>query len=230
MEQAINQARHGKTNPVYLKTKDTEITGKDMRLLRDYEWLNDEVMNCTLKLIQGRNADKGLQKVFCSTTFFLPKLLLRGHAESKRLLQDTDVFEYNLWIIPYNQNKHWSLFMVDNIKRRLTYYDSYLVSYKENKEKKKAARPLPDTKCFKALRDFLENEHLRLKGTKLLHQYTTFTDLNAPQQDNGFDCGVFACQFAECLSRGAPFDFSHRDIPYFRKKMAWEILTNKFLE
>jgi len=45
-----------------------------------------------------------------------------------------------------------------------------------------------------------------------------------PQQENGFDCGVFTCQFLEALSRGEEsFIFSQKDMPYLRRRMVWEI-------
>lgn len=44
-----------------------------------------------------------------------------------------------------------------------------------------------------------------------------------PQQENGFDCGVFTCQFLETLSRGESFKFSQKNMPYLRRRMIWEI-------
>lgn len=49
-----------------------------------------------------------------------------------------------------------------------------------------------------------------------------------PQQLNGFDCGVFACQILEAASRGrgggpGKWDFSQTDMPYLRKRMMLEI-------
>ena len=52
---------------------------------------------------------------------------------------------------------------------------------------------------------------------------------NIPQQMNGSDCGVFTCLFAEYLSRGAMLTFSQSDIPYFRKRMVYEICKNQIL-
>ena len=46
-----------------------------------------------------------------------------------------------------------------------------------------------------------------------------------PIQHNGCDCGVFALQFAERLSRGAPLDFHQRDMQYFRAKIAADIMS-----
>lgn len=45
-----------------------------------------------------------------------------------------------------------------------------------------------------------------------------------PDQENGFDCGVFTCQFMETLARGDDvFDFRQENMPYMRRKMVWEI-------
>nr|CAD7460966.1 unnamed protein product [Timema tahoe] len=50
-----------------------------------------------------------------------------------------------------------------------------------------------------------------------------------PQQQNGSDCGVFTCIYAEYLSRNAELSFSQKDMPYFRQKMVYEILKSKLL-
>lgn len=45
-----------------------------------------------------------------------------------------------------------------------------------------------------------------------------------PQQENGYDCGVFTCQFLEALSRGEEsFAFTQANMPYLRRRMIWEI-------
>lgn len=53
---------------------------------------------------------------------------------------------------------------------------------------------------------------------------------NAPQQENGYDCGVFSCQYMECLSRGADFDFDQTNMPYLRQRMILEIVRGKLWE
>ena len=50
-----------------------------------------------------------------------------------------------------------------------------------------------------------------------------------PQQMNGSDCGMFACKFAEYVTRRAPFNFSQDHMPYFRRRMIHEILTLKLM-
>jgi sentrin-specific protease 1 len=54
---------------------------------------------------------------------------------------------------------------------------------------------------------------------------------DTPQQENGYDCGVFTCQFLEALSRGEEvFNFSQRNMPYLRRRMIWEVGHAKFLD
>lgn len=44
---------------------------------------------------------------------------------------------------------------------------------------------------------------------------------NVPQQENGVDCGVYCCAFAECISDGRPLTsrISARDVARLRQKM-----------
>lgn len=52
---------------------------------------------------------------------------------------------------------------------------------------------------------------------------------DVPQQENGFDCGVFTSQFAECLSRrDGLLDFAQENITYFRKKVRWKYYDGAF--
>jgi sentrin-specific protease 1 len=61
------------------------------------------------------------------------------------------------------------------------------------------------------------SDHVALK-------LTPFATQDTPQQENGFDCGVFTCQFLESLSRGEEsFNFTQGNMPYLRRRMIWEI-------
>jgi Ulp1 family protease len=60
MEEAINRARYGSADLVYFENQNSNITGKQMHNLKDGEWLDDEIINFTMKAIQERNVTKGL--------------------------------------------------------------------------------------------------------------------------------------------------------------------------
>ena len=59
---------------------------------------------------------------------------------------------------------------------------------------------------------------------QFLAHFTTELVKDIPQQENGSDCGMFTCKFAEYLSRDADISFSQDDMPYFRKRMVYEIV------
>ena len=96
----------------------------------------------------------------------------------------------------------------------------------------------------KALREYLDDEHRDKK--KKPFDFTGWVDWadevprfrsvvnfdltqsppqKTPQQENGYDCGVFTCQFLQALSRGEEedFGFTQVDMPYLRRRMIWEI-------
>jgi sentrin-specific protease 1 len=50
----------------------------------------------------------------------------------------------------------------------------------------------------------------------------------SPQQDNGFDCGVFMVMNLSLLAVGQPLDFSQEDIPRLRKVLAQRIVRSKW--
>lgn len=49
-----------------------------------------------------------------------------------------------------------------------------------------------------------------------------------PRQQNGHDCGVFALLYAIYLSMDCVFDFSQKDIAYWRQRISVEILNGLY--
>ncbi|KAF9425292.1 SUMO1 sentrin specific peptidase 1 [Podila epigama] len=81
----------------------------------------------------------------------------------------------------------------------------------------------------KILRDYLQKESLdKLKTPFDFEGWESLCPKNIPQQQNGFDCGVFTCMFIESKSRGmTKFDFSQQHMPLLRKKMVLSIINKK---
>lgn len=50
-----------------------------------------------------------------------------------------------------------------------------------------------------------------------------------PTQQNGSDCGMFSCKFAEYASRAAEIDFSQKNMPYFRQRMVYEVCKQELM-
>ena len=57
----------------------------------------------------------------------------------------------------------------------------------------------------------------------------SYSEEGIPNQMNGSACGVFACQFAEHLTREVKLRFAQQHMPYFRQKMIYELMTKQIL-
>ncbi|KAJ7783556.1 cysteine proteinase [Mycena maculata] len=204
-----------------------QVGDQDILRLKPRQWLNDEVINFYGALILGRsdsckenpttngNSVKGKKPldVHYFSTFFWTKLEKEGY-EKGRLAKWTkkiDIFSKDAILIPVNHaNIHWTGAAINFRKKRIESYDS-----------------MHDDRgrVFKLLRQYVDLEHRNKKKTPFdFSGWEDYTSDDTPRQENGFDCGVFTCQFLESLSRGEEsFNFSQKDIPYLRRRMIWEI-------
>ena len=68
-----------------------------------------------------------------------------------------------------------------------------------------------------------------LNGFQVVGAYdvTITTNTNIPFQDNGNDCGLFTCAFAEHCIYHRPIEFTQSDIPYFRRRIIIDIFEQK---
>uniref|UniRef100_A0A915E695 Ubiquitin-like protease family profile domain-containing protein n=1 Tax=Ditylenchus dipsaci TaxID=166011 RepID=A0A915E695_9BILA len=74
------------------------------------------------------------------------------------------------------------------------------------------------------IKDFLEEaaEKRRYKMLKPKN-WVGFCAKNVPLRTKAYDCGVFTCQFNECVSRNGSANFSQKQMEDIRKQMAEEI-------
>lgn len=194
-----------------------KITRRDIHTLKGLNWLNDEIINFYMNLIMDRSKDNNRPpSVYALNTFFYPKLMNSGHQSVSRWTKKVDIFAYDILLVPIHLGVHWCMATVDFKKKFISYYDSMLGN---------------NDKCLQLLLNYLEKEHLdkkkapyRTKGWKLENMK------DIPEQMNGSDCGVFACQFAEHKSRQAQMAFDQEDMPYFRRRMVYEIINSILLE
>ncbi|KAK9727602.1 Ulp1 protease family, C-terminal catalytic domain [Popillia japonica] len=191
------------------------ITRQDILTLAGLNWLNDEVINFYMNLIIERGKMNKWPKVYAMNTFFYPKVMSGGQSSVRRWTRKVDIFSYDIIAIPIHLGMHWCMSLIDFRKRRITYYDSMGSS---------------NAKCLKALLSYLEDEHLDKKKTEYdVSDWRLTNARDIPQQMNGSDCGMFACTFAEVLTRDAEINFSQEHMPYLRRKMVFEILEGRLL-
>lgn len=193
------------------------IARKDMSTLADCQWLNDEVVNFYMNMLAERSSQGGYPKVYAFNTFFYPKLAKEGHAAVKRWTRRVDLFSYDIILIPLHFTMHWCLAAVDLRRRHIAYYDSIGGS---------SGTPA----CLNDIEAYLEAESLDKRGCGIdWGPWCKKVVVDLPRQQNGSDCGVFTCQYAECLARDVEIRFGQQHMPYFRRRIVYEILHTKLL-
>lgn len=215
MLQKIHIALSGYDEEVIANKFGLMVKRRDLKTLTGLNWLNDEVINFYMNLLIERGKEENYPNVYAMNTFFYPKLLSGGHASLKRWTRKIDIFAQDIVVVPIHLGIHWCMATINFQSKSVNYYDSM---GSENH------------KCLSALRQYLEDEHLDKKKSRIdLNDWVFECAKNIPQQMNGSDCGVFSCMFAEFASTNRGFSFTQKDMPYFRNKMMYEIITMKLL-
>ena len=211
MQQVIRRAVRSR-GEVLVDAHKIQITVKDVKKLIGLNWLNDEIINFYMQMIVERSGKGKFCSVYAFTTFFYPKLKEGGHSSVKRWTKKVDIFSYSILLVPVHLGMHWCLATIDTEKKTITYYDGMGGNNRG---------------CLEALTEYLKEEHKTRKGTSMdMSNWSQVIAKQIPQQMNGSDCGMFTCKFAEYLSRRARISFTQQDMPYFRQRMIYEIITN----
>ncbi|KAK3926723.1 Ubiquitin-like-specific protease 1, partial [Frankliniella fusca] len=118
----VEQALKMPEDSVAVKGFGYELRGRDIHTLRPNTWLNDQVINMYLRLIEKRSeADTDLPSVKAFSTFLYPTLL-KGF---DRDVVSNDGVDKNIILVPLHHDYgHWSLISVESITKTVTLYDS----------------------------------------------------------------------------------------------------------
>ncbi|CAN9516106.1 unnamed protein product [Ophioblennius macclurei] len=218
MEQEVSKVlRGGSPHEVLSEGFGLSLTRKDLQTLSNLNWLNDEVINFYMNLLVERSKGAGLPSVNTFNTFFYPKLRSSGYSAVRRWTKKMDVFAKDILLVPVHLGVHWCLAVVDFRKKAIMYFDSMGNNNDE---------------ACNVLLDYLEQESRDKKGKDLdtsgwtLHSKTRS---EIPQQMNGSDCGMFTCKYADYITRDKQITFTQRNMPYFRKRMVWELVNHVLL-
>uniref|UniRef100_A0A671U4I5 SUMO specific peptidase 1 n=1 Tax=Sparus aurata TaxID=8175 RepID=A0A671U4I5_SPAAU len=218
MEADVNRAlRGGGSHEVLSEGFGLSLTRKDLQTLSNLNWLNDEVINFYMNLLVERSKDPNLPSVNTFNTFFYPKLRCSGYSTVRRWTKKMDIFAKDILLVPVHLGVHWCLSVVDFRKKAILYFDSMGGNNDE---------------ACRILFDYLQQESKDKKGKALdtsgwiLHSKKRS---EIPQQMNGSDCGMFTCKYADYITKDKPITFTQKHMPYFRRRMVWEIVNHKLL-
>lgn len=207
--------RNNVENEILISKYNLNISGRDILTLQGLNWLNDEVINFYMNLIIDRAKDSKWPKTHAMNTFFFPKISKDGYSSVRRWTKKVDIFAFDVLVVPIHLSMHWCMAIIDFRAKTINYFDSMGRS---------------NDKCLKILYNYLQQEHLDKKRAEYdMSEWEMSNVKKIPQQMNGSDCGMFACTFAEFLTRDAKITFTQEDMPYLRRKMAVEILEGRLL-
>jgi sentrin-specific protease 1 len=183
--------------------------------LKDSEWLNDEVVNLYFQLLKERSLrTKSVQnKILFVNSFFKNKLLGSSttHKKLARWFKGFKLIDMDMvFIACHVSGNHWCLLVINFTKKQFEWYDS--MGGKNYKE------------VLSKLQTFITES---TPGYSFSDWGPVYAPKNIPMQNNGSDCGVFMCKFADYMSENRALDFSSADMPYFRKRMLLELVANR---
>jgi len=220
----IRNAWDLEADPEYLLAKigDIPLTRRDLMSLRDGEWLNDEVINACMELLNRRSQQDGRARVYFWNTHFYVRLMAHEqnrtqkrytYANVKRWTKrkKLDVFELDRIVIPVHEGIHWTCAVVNFSSRTLEYYDSSDVD---------------NDGCLEGVLQWLKDEALDKRGSAFYHKFCAEVqdewNLNyaprMPKQDNSSDCGVFLLAITEAVGFNFPIEFNCHDMPRLRRQ------------
>uniref|UniRef100_A0A665XCC3 Sentrin-specific protease 1-like n=1 Tax=Echeneis naucrates TaxID=173247 RepID=A0A665XCC3_ECHNA len=218
MEAEVNRVlRGGSPHEVLSEGFGLSLTRKDLHTLSNLNWLNDEVINFYMNLLVERSKSPNLPSVNTFNTFFYPKLRSSGYSAVRRWTKKMDIFSKDILLIPVHLDVHWCLSVVDFRKKAIMYFDSMGGNNDE---------------ACKILFEYLQQESKDKKGKEMdTSGWTLHSKKRSeiPQQMNGSDCGMFTCKYADYITKDKQITFTQKHMPYFRKRMVWEILNHKLL-
>ena len=203
----------GKGSEILAKNK-LWLRRSDFRSLQGRNYLNDKIIDQYFNLVQERSETDESCKVQVCSTFLYTKLqslgLKEGMKDTKNWIKE-DLRQYDLIFFPIHQRDHWSLIMVEIKTKTIHYLDSLGGS--------RQTSPAP-----RVMKEFME-KYYEEKGKEESFKIRIRND--APTQENGVDCGVFICQYAERLSRKGAMNFRQKDLEGVREKMTIELMEGK---
>ena len=135
-----------------------------------------------------------------------------GYKAVQRWTKEHDVLQDRLLLFPIHLETHWCLASVCPGKQQIVYYDS-LQGY--------------STTCMRNLYQYMQCVSAGLEHSD--SQWTCSPFTSTPEQLNSSDCGVFVCAMARCLAANHPLRFTQDDISDFRKRIVFELLSQKLL-
>jgi hypothetical protein len=189
----------------------------DLRTIVGTNYLNDNVINYYLSLILAKAKVTLDVDAFALSTYFYSSMV-RGTINMDSWTSGIDIFikDYVLFPVHTGSGDHWCIAVFDVRKHTLNVYDSI-----PNEGRK--------FDILHHVRAYIREEHKSKHGLPYPYALNEDSVPDVPLQTNGFDCGVFVCQYVKAIVRGVRFNFRSKDMQIIRRTMVWEIALGSIM-
>ena len=209
-----------KRNPEMDSESQAEV---DLTCLFSPNWLNDEVIDAYLKVLNTQ-----FSHYYMYTTYFHQAFTEGGFERVKNYYRRDDVLSYGTLFIPVHHGSHW--FLITFNGKELISYDPYNFPG-ANGEKKKKLMEENHQFHISILTKLKYNyfEPLYKKYNRVCERIEIAVKLppEIPAQENTYDCGVFLLCFAKYLAFKKPFSFGTADMIFMRETIRTELQSAK---
>lgn len=178
-----------------------------------------------LHLICERQMSKDEKStVLAINSHFFTNLRRKGYEGVESWYRNIKIFSFDIILVPIHIPKsqkpeeeegHWCMAIIHMKNKTIKYYDSM---------------GAPNDTALNALAEYLESRSIEEKVAFDMKDWQRENVQNIPRQTNGYDCGVFACMYAEYTTRGAVLKFTQADMVNFRMQMVYEICNGDLIK
>jgi sentrin-specific protease 1 len=211
---------NGRMTLVTHENSNMVITVEMLRCLRPRQWLSDEVINVYLELLKEREIREPKKYLKCHffNTFFYKKLFngrnIYDYKSVKRWTTQRklgySLLDCDKIFVPVHKEVHWCLAVINKKEKKFQYLDSL---------------GGVDAHVMKVLARYYVDEVKDKSGEEIdVSSWKQEYVEDIPDQENGYDCGVFMIKYADFFSRDIGVCFKQEHMPYFRLRTAKEIL------
>ncbi|KAI3922111.1 hypothetical protein MKX01_005800 [Papaver californicum] len=206
------------------------ITKRDIELLQPMRFLNDTIIDFYIQYLKNKIPPKDGHRFHFFNSFFFRKLAdldqdLPSASQGREAFQHVhkwtrkvNLFEKDYIFIPINFHHHWSLIIICHPGEVAKAKGEDV----ENPVKVPCILHMNSIEgshrgIMKVIQSYLWEEwNERTAGAS--EDYSSkfhnlrFVNLEVPQQENSYDCGLFLLHYVECFLQEAPVNFSPFDI------------------
>jgi len=194
------------------------------RLALPNKKLNDECINFWVARLQSIVRERS-HRIFFHNTFFFPKLQqsyknVERWTTPKKVFNATrqsTLFQLDRIVIPIFEKKqeHFVLVEVAMLEKTIRLYDSLSAHIGPVKRR-----------ILDSVQNYLLVEFKAKVGYGEPSTFTEEVVEDLPRQQNGTDCGVFLCWYAQCIVDGVDPGSAHLElIDSLRERLAYEVIS-----